>query len=185
MSSISNAPQARQQSTYVTPLSQQDFLKQVAVVRDLLKDFDNSLAEVGTLHLRLLDSTDTSSTTELGATLQHMESQTFARNEQIRRAIKTLAQDAANTTDSTKDMKMKQVSPLKREFQSKITTYQTLEREYGAKRQEQIRRQFLIVNPDATDDELAAVADASSAPGSQSAFQMAVSSHTVQPPTLL
>ena len=67
------------------------------------------------------------------------------------------------------------MGPLKKDFQNKITMYQNAEREYRTSRQEQIRRQFLIVNPDATDSELQAVADASQDIGSQGVFQSAVS----------
>lgn len=147
----------------------------MAVIRDLLKDFDTSLAEIRQLHNRLLDATDTSSSSGLGTQLQNLETTAMSRNDQIRRLIQRLAQDAANTTDSGKDMKQKQVGPLKKEFQGKLVLYQNVEREYRTARQEQIRRQYLIVNPDATDSELAAVADASQDPGSQGVFQSAVS----------
>jgi syntaxin 1B/2/3 len=185
MSVISSAPQAEQPTAYVQPVSQRDFLDQVAVVRDLLKDFDGSLSEVRSLHQRLLDAVDAPSSSELGIRLQQIEAQTFARNEQIRKLIKTLAQDAANTRDNLRDMKLKQVAPLKTDFQSKLTAYQGLEQDYRTRRQEQIRRQYLVVNPDATDSELAAVADASNDPRAQNVFQMAVSPHTLRPQLLV
>lgn len=109
----------------------------------------------------------------------------FEGNEEIKRPIETLAEDTANTTNNTKEMETNQVSPLEWEIQSKIATYQNLEREYRVKKQEQFQSQFLIVNPDTADDERAAVADASSLLVSQSGFQTAVSSHTAQVPTLL
>lgn len=147
----------------------------MAVIRDLLKDFDTSLADIRQLHNRLLDATDTSSSSGLGTQLQNLETTAMSRNDQIRRLVQRLAQDAANTTDGSKDMKQKQVGPLKKEFQGKLVLYQNVEREYRTARQEQIRRQYLIVNPDATDSELAAVADASQDAGSQGVFQSAVS----------
>jgi len=185
MSVISSVPQGEQPTAYVQPLNQRDFLDQVAVIRDLLKDFDGSLSEVRSLHQRLLDAVDAPSSSELGVRLQQIEAQTFARNEQIRKLIKTLAQDAANTKDNLQDMKLKQVSPLKKDFQSKLTAYQGLEQDYRTRRQEQIRRQYLVVNPDATDSELAAVADASNDPRAQNVFQMAVSPHTLRPALLV
>lgn len=164
-----------QQDAYVQPMDQRDFLQQVNVIRELLKDFDTSLADIRQLHNRLLDATDTSSSTGLGSELQNLETNAMSRNDQIRRLIQRLAQDAANTTDNSKSMKQRQVGPLKKDFQSKITMYQNVEREYRTSRQEQIRRQYLIVNPDATDSELQAVADASQDIGSQGVFQSAVS----------
>lgn len=158
-------------------MDQRDFLEQVNIIRELLKDFDTSLADIRQLHNRLLDATDTSSSTGLGSELQNLETNTMSRNDQIRRLIQRLAQDAANTTDNSKSMKQRQVGPLKKDFQNKITMYQNVEREYRTSRQEQIRRQYLIVNPDATDSELQAVADASQDIGSQGVFQSAVSGH--------
>lgn len=174
---MSTAPtgQPTQQVKYVEPRTQREFLDQVAVIRGLLKDFDASLTEVSRLHQRLLDATDPAEAADLGPGLQQLESQTLSRNDQIKRLIKNLEQDAANTTDDLKDMKLKQAAPLKKEFQAKITKYQEVERDYRTRRQEQIRRQYLIVNPDATDSELAAVADTSNDPNAQNVFQMAVS----------
>lgn len=174
MRNLNNTAPA-QQSAYVQPLNQRDYLEQVDLVRNLLKETDTSLQEVATLHNRLLSADDTSADTEAGSRLQNIESETMSRNNQIRRFIQRLAQDAANTTDNTKDMKNRQVGPLRREFQNKLTAYQGLERDYRTARQEQIRRQYMIVNPDATDGELAAVADASTDSHSQGVFQMAVS----------
>jgi syntaxin 1B/2/3 len=175
--SLSYAPPGppTQQVAYVQPRTQREYLDQVALIRGLLRDFDASLTDVSRLHQRLLDATDPASAAELGPTLQQIESQTLSRNDQIKRLIKNLEQDAVNTTDDTKDMKLKQISPLKKEFQSRIQKYQDLERDYRTRRQEQIRRQYLIVNPDATDTELAAVADTSGDPSTQNVFQMAVS----------
>ncbi|OBT60109.1 hypothetical protein VE03_10524 [Pseudogymnoascus sp. 23342-1-I1] len=95
---------------------------------------------------------------------QRLESKTLSRNDQLKRLIKNLEQDAANTANDTRNMK---IAPLKKEFQVKLTEYQNVERDYRTRRQEQIRRQYLIVNPDATDT------DASGDPNSQNVFQMA------------
>lgn len=175
MQDRSNAARNTQQDAYVQPMDQRDFLQQVNVIRELLKDFDTSLADIRSLHNRLLDATDTSPSNGLGSELQNLETNAMSRNDQIRRLIQRLAQDAANTTDNSKSMKQRQVGPLKKDFQTKITMYQNVEREYRTSRQEQIRRQYLIVNPDATDSELQAVADASQDIGSQGVFQSAVS----------
>ncbi|KFY89446.1 hypothetical protein V498_06446, partial [Pseudogymnoascus sp. VKM F-4517 (FW-2822)] len=143
-----------QGGTYVQPRTQREFLDQVAVIRDLLRGFDTSMAEISKFHQHLLDATDTASAAELGPGLQQLESETLSRNEQLKRLIKNLEQDAANTADDTQNMKFTQIGPLKKEFQSKLTKYQGVERDYRTRRQEQIRRQYLIVNPDATDTEL-------------------------------
>jgi syntaxin 1B/2/3 len=161
----------------VQPLDQRAFLQQVQNIRDLLKDFERDTQEVSQLHSRLLDAADSSSSSDLGRNLQNIEANVLSRNDQIRRQILKLAQDAANTTDSAKSMKHTQIGPLKKEFQNRITVYQEEEKRYRTNRQEQARRQFLIVNPDATDAELAAVADYSSDAQSEGIFQMAVSIH--------
>jgi len=181
MSVISSAPQGEPPTAYVQPVNQREFQDQVAVIRDLLKDLDGSLNEVRSLHQRLIDALDAPpSSSELGIKLQQIEAQTFARNEQTQKLIKTLAQDAANTKDNLQDMKLKQVSPLKKEFYSKLTEYQGLEQDYTTTRQEQIRRQYLVVHPNATDSRLATVADASNDPRAENVFQMAVSPHTLR-----
>ncbi len=185
---MQNAPQSgqtqnqpTQQSEYVRPMSQRDFLQQVHTIRDMLKDFDISLQAIRNVHNRALEATDTSTDSNLGLELQNQETEALSRNAQISRLIQRLAQDAANTTDNTKSMKSQQVAPLKKDFQSKLQQYQNLEKDYRTSRQEQIRRQYLIVNPEATDSELAAVADESQEPGSQGVFMQAVSSNLLIP----
>ncbi|OBT70250.1 hypothetical protein VE03_00025 [Pseudogymnoascus sp. 23342-1-I1] len=182
MRNMSAAPpvQTTQGGIYIEPRTQREFLDQVAVIRDLLRGFDTSMAEISKLHQRLLDATDTASAAELGPGLQQLESETLSRNDQLKRLIKNLEQDAANTANDTRNMKFTQIAPLKKEFQVKLTEYQNVERDYRTRRQEQIRRQYLIVNPDATDTELAAVADASGDPNSQNVFQMALTNRRGQ-----
>lgn len=176
MSSVGGAPPAMSGSqAYVNPLDQRSFLQQVGVVKELLKDFDDSLGEISRLHQALLDAVDASSSSGYASSLQNVEATMLARNEQVKKATMTLAQDAANTPDEgLRQLKQKQVGPLRREFQSKISQYQRVEQEYRSRRQDQIRRQYLVVNPDATDTELSAVADTSNDPQSQNVFQNAV-----------
>ena len=169
-----------EQTPYVQPQNQRDFLAQVNVIRDLLASSDSALQEVANLHNRLLSADSTSTDTSTGSRLQNIETESLSRNDQIRRFIQRLAQDAANTPQGTpeerqlKEMKVKQVGPLRREFQNKLSAYQNLEKEYREARREQIRRQFLIVNPEASDEELRHVADPS-VDVEEGVFRMAVS----------
>jgi hypothetical protein len=48
---MSVAPvEATQGGTYVEPRTQREFLDQVAVIRDLLRGFDTSMAEISKFH---------------------------------------------------------------------------------------------------------------------------------------
>jgi syntaxin 1B/2/3 len=168
-------PQGQQPSAYQQPLPRNDFFKEVQFIRDELKDLAAKVTQIKSLHSRLLDAADSSSSSELGSTLTGLETNLLAKNDQIRRRIRTLEQDAANCTDDSKEQRSQQANSMKREFQSKLEDYMYAEKQYRDDRRVQIRRQYMIVNPEATDQELKAVADELPGSESEGIFQRAVS----------
>ncbi len=165
--------QQQQPSSYQqdqsSSLSQNEFLSRVQGLRDEIRRLTDDIDNIGRLHQRSLSAAD-------GQTSQQLEqyvSQTQVRNTAIKDRIKGLERDLARTTDNTRNTKSTQLQSLKTFFKSELDKYQSIERDYQQKYREQIARQYRIVNPDATKEEVDEAANANW--GGEGVFKTAVS----------
>jgi syntaxin 1B/2/3 len=159
-----------------TVLTQQDFLARVDYAKTEIRTLSSNIQEIASLHQRALSSPDSNSS----AQLENLVTQTQLKNTQIRDQIKYLEADAAKTQDGTKSVKARQAKNLKSEFEKSLKDYQQEEVQYRQRYREQIARQYKIVNPEATDQE---VSEASNMDwGSEGVFQTAVSSLRLESP---
>lgn len=93
------------------------------------------------------------------------------RNTQIKDEIKFLERDAAREPNNT--FKKTQVESLKRTFKSQLDDFYKEESDYSKRYRDAIARQYRIVNPDATEQEVNEAANADW--GDEGIFQQAVS----------
>ena len=159
--SNAQAPQAQ-------ALSQQEFLNRVQDLRNDIKSLTNDIDYIGQLHQRTLSSTDGQANQQL----EQYVSQTQIRNTAIKDGIKGLERDLAKTTDSSRNTKNTQLQSLRTFFKSELDKYQSIERDYQHRYREQIARQYRIVNPDATEQEVQEASEANW--GDEGVFQAAV-----------
>jgi syntaxin 1B/2/3 len=147
-----------------------DFLDRVEAVRSDIERLSSSISQIASLHQRAIVSTDGGSS----VALESMVAQTQVLNTRIKDQIKYLERDAARSGgNSTKDS---QVRSLKNQFRSRLEQYQQEEVLYKKRYQEQIARQYRIVNPNADEEE---VREAMTADwGDEGVFQTAVSSNS-------
>ncbi|KAI9900311.1 hypothetical protein N3K66_004573 [Trichothecium roseum] len=153
---------------YRRPLSKDEFLDRVKSLREEIKNLTSDIDYIGQLHQRSLGSTDASA----GAQLEQYVSETQVRNTAIKDGIKGLERDLVNTTDSTRNTKDTQLQSLKTFFRAELDKYQSLERDYQQRYREQIARQYRIVNPDATEEEVREATEADW--GNEGVFQTAL-----------
>lgn len=166
--------QQQQQQPTSSSLSQQEFLSRVQDLRNEIKNLTNDIDYIGQLHQRTLGSTD-------GAAKEQLEqyvSQTQVRNTAIKDGIKGLERDLSKTTDGSRNTKSTQLQSLKTFFKSELDKYQSVERDYQQRYRDQIARQYRIVNPEATEDEVQQASEADW--GNEGVFQTAVSC-TIKP----
>jgi hypothetical protein len=148
-------------------MSQQDFLARIDGTKSRINQLSNNIAEISNIHQRMLSSPDNNST----AQLESIVSETQIRNTQIKDEIKFLEKDAAREPNNS--FKRTQVESLKRTFKKQLEDFQKEESDYSKRYREAIARQYRIVNPDATEQE---VQEASNADwGDEGIFQQAVS----------
>lgn len=164
--SNAGAPGASHTSSVLT---QQDFLARVDYAKAEIRQLSSNIQEIASLHQRALSSPDSNAS----ASLENLVTQTQLKNTQIRDQIKYLEADAVKTQDGTKSVKARQAKTLKTDFEKSLKDYQQEEVAYRQRYRDQIARQYRIVNPEASEQE---VQEASNMDwGSEGVFQTAVS----------
>ena len=171
MQTYGTQPQQQQQSqsqSQSATLSQHEFLDRVKQLRDEIKSLTNDIDYIGQLHQRTLSSTDGQANQQL----EQYVSQTQIRNTAIKDGIKGLERDLAKTSDSSRNTKNTQLQSLKTFFKAELDKYQGIEHDYRQRYREQIARQYRIVNPEASEQEVQQATEADW--GNEGVFQTAV-----------
>lgn len=150
-------------------MSNQAFLTRVDAVKTEINNLTQQIASIASIHQRVFSSPDSNAS----AQLESVTTQTQVLNERIKDEIRALEVDAKRSgSNATKDT---QVRSLKNSFKQQLESFKKEELEYGSKYRDQIKRQYKIVNPDATEEEVQEAADADW--GNEGVFQTAVSYH--------
>ncbi|KAF2272532.1 t-SNARE [Westerdykella ornata] len=158
-SSQYSAPQEPMQTAPPTnltgaPLPLQDFLGRIDGVKRRIGHLSSSIQEIASVHQRLLSSTDAQASSQLEALI----TDTQVRNTQIKDEIKFLERDAAR--DPSNSSKRSQIEAVKRSFKSQLDDFYAEESSYSKRYREAIARQYRIVNPEATEEEVQEAANA-------------------------
>lgn len=156
-------------TTGSTPLSRDDFRARVDGAKGRIQELSNNIAEIAKLHQRLLSSVDDRSS----AQLENLVSRTQILNTGIKDEIKFLERDAAREPDNS--FKKSQVGMLSNSFKSQLRAFQEEERNYSQRYRDAIARQYRIINPDATEQEVNEAANADW--GDEGIFQQALKSN--------
>ncbi|KAH7026179.1 t-SNARE [Microdochium trichocladiopsis] len=165
------APQQPQpQAPHV--LSQQDFLGRIGFLRNEIGSVTRNIEAIASLHQRSLAESDGGLSSQQ---LERIVTETRNLNASIRDQLKFLANDAAKTQDSSRSLKERQVNTIKNEFERELHSYQNEESTFRQRYRDQIARQYRIVNPDASEDEVRQAAEADW--GNEGVFQTALRSN--------
>jgi len=149
-------------------LSQGDFLSRVSAIRNEIQGLGVNVQNIATLHQRALTSNDGSAQRQL----DDLVAQTQLKNTSIRGQISALKGDAERTRDNSFGLKKRQYEIINNEFKAAIQKFIQEESQYKDRYREQISRQYRIINPQATEEEVRQAADADW--GNEGIFQTAV-----------
>ncbi|KAI1402913.1 t-SNARE [Hypoxylon fuscum] len=174
---LQNYPQQPASDT----LSQQDFLGRIQFLRNEIGTLTNNVRSIASLHQRALAEADGGVATQQ---LERIVADTQTLNGGIRDQLKFLANDANRTTGAGRNVKDRQVSTIKAEFERELRNYQEEEGSFSQRYRDQIARQYRIVNPEATEDEVRQATEADW--GNEGVFQTALrTNRTGQASTVL
>lgn len=168
---LQNYPQAsRPAASSGAVLSQQEFLSRTNDVRGEIRSLATDVQSISQLHQAALSGTDDSAQRRL----DDLVASTQNKNNSIREQLRSLKADVEQTplNSSGASTKKSQWEVLNRDFQKELQGYLQEEQTFRTKYRDQIGRQYRIVNPDASEDEVRRAAEMDW--GSEGVFQSAV-----------
>ncbi|KAH9946004.1 t-SNARE [Epithele typhae] len=150
-----------------------NFYNQVTHIQDDLAAFNANVQKIQDLHARTLNQADESVRTRDTAVLDDLVGESRGLSNLIKDRIQKLSQfPAARPQDQ--QICRNQTNRLRTRFVEVLQNYQSVERDYRQKYKQRIERQFKIVKPDATPEEVVAVVD--DPEGGSQIFSQALSS---------
>ncbi|KAI0797718.1 t-SNARE [Abortiporus biennis] len=135
--------------------SMSQFYGEISGIQDELKTFNDNVTRISDLHSRSLNNTDDAQQQRVAQQLEELVADTSALSSVLKRRIKSLERQGAAGRDG--QIRKQQTSLVKQKFVEAIQNYQTVEQQYRTKYKQRLERQFKIVKPDASPEEVKAV----------------------------
>ncbi|PWW72062.1 t-SNARE, partial [Tuber magnatum] len=129
--------------------SQQEFFGEVNELREGIDQVKANITRIESLHQRSLTDIDESTSSQTQHQLDSLVAETSALNSALANRIRGLKGKAA-----TDPSKAPQVNNLDRSFKDVLRKYQSVEATFQKRAREQMARQYRIVRPDATEQEV-------------------------------
>ncbi|EMD38443.1 hypothetical protein CERSUDRAFT_113604 [Gelatoporia subvermispora B] len=133
------------------------FYSEISSIQDELKTFNDNVRRIGDLHSRSLDNTDDAAAQRVAQQLEDLVADTTALSNMLKRRVKAL--ERQGTTGRDGQIRKQQTGLVKQKFMEAIQSYQSVEQQFRTKYKQRLERQFKIVKPDATQEEVQAVVD--------------------------
>jgi len=132
------------------------FLGQVSNIQGSIAQLSTNVSRIASLHNQTISSYDTGSASSatLTAQLESLVAETSLLNNHLRDDIKFLERDSKYPGDPQGPQKKQQVDVLKKSFDAELKNYQLMESQYRGQYRTQMERQYRIVKPDATAEEI-------------------------------
>ncbi|KAI0831483.1 t-SNARE [Trametes gibbosa] len=133
------------------------FYNEIASIQDDIRTFNDNVARISDMHSRSLNTTDDVASQRVNQQMEELVADTSALSNVLRRRIKSLQKQGGSGRDG--EIRKQQTGLVKQKFMDAIQNYQTVEQQYRQKYKQRLERQYKIVKPDATPDEVKAVVD--------------------------
>jgi syntaxin 1B/2/3 len=133
------------------------FYTEISSIQDSLRTFNDNVARVSDLHSRSLNNMDDAAAQRNATQLEELVEDTSALSATLKRRIKALEKQGSSGRDG--QIRKQQTALVKSKFIEAIQNYQTVEQQYRTKYKQRMERQFKIVKPDATPEEIKAVVE--------------------------
>lgn len=116
---------------------------------------DQNLAQLRNLHRAALGDTDTTSGSRVNREVDALSAETMS----LYRSLVDRVRTVKSSPDARQPMNARQVERVDRRLKTAITQYQSVEADFQREMQGQIARQFRIVRPNATEEEVSRAVD--------------------------
>jgi len=133
------------------------FYDEISSIQDNIRLFNENISRISDLHARSLNNTDDAAAARNNQQLEELVSETSALSTTLKRRIQSLERQGGSAREA--QIKKQQTALVKSKFVEAIQNYQQVEQQYRQKHKQRMERQFRIVKPDATPEEIRAVVD--------------------------
>ncbi|TDL22502.1 t-SNARE [Rickenella mellea] len=134
------------------------FYEEISTIQDEIKSFNANVARISELRTRSLNNFEPTEAASTTAQLDELVSNTRAISTDLKSRIQALAENVDNSTKEGQNRR-EQVILVKGKFREAIENYQREEQQYRAKYRDRAERQYKIVKPDASPEEISAAVD--------------------------
>ncbi|KAI0724092.1 t-SNARE [Fomitopsis betulina] len=129
------------------------FYDEVSSIQGGLTEFSANVQQISELHSRTLNSTDESANQQSSALLDDLVTRTRQLSNNLKDRIQALTKFPAPRPQDAR-IRNNQTGVLRTKFVETLQTYQQVERDYRQRYKQRVERQFRIVKPDATPEEV-------------------------------
>ncbi|KAH9997239.1 t-SNARE [Russula vinacea] len=133
------------------------FYDEISSIQESIRLFNENITRISDLHARSLNNTDDAAAARNTQQLEELVSETSALSTTLKRRIQALERQGGSAREA--QIKKQQSALVKSKFVEAIQNYQQVEQQYRQKYKQRMERQFKIVKPDATPEEVRAVVD--------------------------
>jgi len=130
------------------------FYDEISSIQDSIAQFNNNVQRISDLHSRSLNTMDDQAAARNNQQLDSLVEETSSLSNEIKLRIKNLERKSGGRDSNAKKQ---QTGAVKQRFLEAIQNYQNVERQYRTKYKQRMERQFKIVKPDASPEEVRAV----------------------------
>jgi len=133
------------------------FYEEISSIQEEIKLYNDNVARISDLHARSLNNMDDAAAARNAQQLEELVNETSAHSATLKRRIKSLERQGGSAREA--QIKKQQTALVKSKFVEAIQNYQQVEQQYRQKYKQRMERQFKIVKPDATPEEIRAVVE--------------------------
>lgn len=131
------------------------FYSEISAIQDQIRNFNDNVNRISDLHSRSLNNMDEVAMQRTEAQLDSLVEDTRTLSGNLKRRIQDLERKGGSGRDG--QIRKQQTGLVKSKFVEAIQNYQEVEKQYRAKYKARLERQYKIVNPEATPEEVQAV----------------------------
>jgi len=152
------------------------FYNQISNIQDELRRLDANVSSISDLHSRSLNNTDEALAQQNAEALDQLVAETRTLTNQIKTQIQELEKESVPAGQDAR-IRKNQTSLVRSKLVESLQNYQQVEQQYRGRYRQRVERQFKIVKPDATPEEVSAVVQSDQGAGGQ-VFAQALTSST-------
>ncbi|KAH7108486.1 t-SNARE [Auriculariales sp. MPI-PUGE-AT-0066] len=131
------------------------FYSEIASIQDDIRRYKDNVSQISDLQQRSLNNIDDAQAQNIQSQLEGLSGQQSQLSGQLKRRIKDLERSGGSGRDG--QVKKQQTAFVKAKFVEAIQEYQQIEQQSRQKYKQRMERQFKIVKPDASPEEVKAV----------------------------